>query len=66
MIKDGWQPVDDRLILRHLAIQHAQRIGDSAPLAVFAQLFGDAGQFTAQALQNAGRQLNRPPNSPAA
>ena len=45
MILNGRQRVDDRLIFGHLAIQHAQRIGFRAPLAVVAQLRRDVAQL---------------------
>ena len=40
-LSDAGQHFDDRLILCHLAVKHAQRIGYGAPLAVAAHLVFD-------------------------
>ena len=50
MIEDRRQLVDDRLVFRHLAIEHAQRIGFGAALAIAAQLRRDGLQRFAQFL----------------
>ena len=44
------QRVNDRLVLGHLAVQHAQRIGDRAALAIHAHLRGDGLERRAQRL----------------
>ena len=48
MIQDRRQRVDIGLILRHLAIQHAQRIRHRAPLAIRAHVRRDRRQLFAQ------------------
>ena len=51
---------DNRLIFRHLAIQYAQRIRHSAPLAIGAHLRRDFAQFLAQRFVVADARFLRP------
>jgi len=53
-VGDYRQRVDDRLVGRNLAVQHAQRIGDGAALAVRAHLADDRNEGGAQGFVVAG------------
>src|SRR5688572_7970169 len=51
MVEDGGQRVDDGLIGRHLAVEHAQGIRHGAALAVMAHVLHDARELLAQCFE---------------
>ena len=54
VVGDPRQGLDDRLVLGHLAVEHAQRVRLRAALAVGAELAGSAAQRRAQRLHVGG------------
>src|SRR5262249_32620943 len=53
-LSDAWQRCNDRLVFGNFAVEHAQRIGDGAALAVGAHFFFDGIERLAQGFVVAG------------